>query len=122
MVFSFPVNKKPLFYHLHESVSPISGKLLEKTIDVLESTKDFSKKLFTNSIPNEEKLDNKQDQIRVLSSALEKKYSNIKKRSEERIFKDIKVNKIKKVEISKENDEFSSDDIKKLNDLINNDQ
>jgi len=54
-ILSFEVGNKPLFGHLYEYVAPASKLAQKKTTgfleDSFETTKDYSKKLFDNSVP-----------------------------------------------------------------------
>jgi len=52
---SIPLNKKPLFVHLHEVTHPMTKSIIhnveEKTLSALTGLKDFGKKLFSNATP-----------------------------------------------------------------------
>ncbi len=70
LLLSIPVQKKPLFYYLNKWAKPITDEVFMGSRDVLidgvKKSKNFSQKLFNNTVPQ-------QDEISLQNSSIDKK-------------------------------------------------
>ncbi len=55
IILSFPVSNKTIFTHLNSVTTPLSHKILQKIETSIHQSSIWSKKIFTNSTPTQNK-------------------------------------------------------------------
>jgi hypothetical protein len=132
VVLSIPFDNTPLFSHLHEVTHPLTksiiGKVEEQTLSALSSLKEFGQKLFSNATPSYS------DSISVKRSAIKRKTHpkpepdelvevnnsvwDIDEENEEQILKEEVIPKKSIKKSSKNIEDHSQEDQKKLEGLL----